>query len=356
MTDAPEIDEELYEEIDFHKTMSELCIYERLNNETEIPQGFNAVTICLDGCMQSNLAWDEALETSRIFVSQGYKILFELDLGLFESLKLPIASQTQFHALALSVDQFQTQIVPEFQEHIVGVILSRTSLLFHKSLPYDFELDLNFLTWAKEKKVPENDYYKALFYRDAAIEYLELLAERLGENTHPFILVDASEITSPLLFAKLTAADCVRRLQLAICNPLFPRMSAIWQIGKDSCGYIGRLLSKFNKLDFETQIEATKTAVLLPPYFVVDPVAYEGLEEAIQFLLHEKISFKVISEEFLTTEWSGIDTLIVSSQSLSLNAKRKLAGFEAAGGEIITVPNTKLIPNFMSQQGMNQTK
>lgn len=46
---------------------------------------------------------------------------------------------------------------------------------------------------------------------------------------------------------------------------------------------------------------------------------------------------KLIFEQFVSEEWEGLDKLYVIAGSLSPQAKRKLSGFVAAGGEIIEI-------------------
>ena len=47
----------------------------------------------------------------------------------------------------------------------------------------------------------------------------------------------------------------------------------------------------------------------------------------------------MIYENLLTHEWDGIDKLIIFPQALTEWARRKIRGFVAAGGEIITYPD-----------------
>lgn len=44
---------------------------------------------------------------------------------------------------------------------------------------------------------------------------------------------------------------------------------------------------------------------------------------------------RILTEEYLSSEWDGLDTLYVDSASLSKEGRRKVQGFIAAGGEVM---------------------
>lgn len=46
---------------------------------------------------------------------------------------------------------------------------------------------------------------------------------------------------------------------------------------------------------------------------------------------------RILTEEYLTSEWDGLDTLYIDSAALSKEGMRKVQGFRAAGGEVIDV-------------------
>jgi hypothetical protein len=49
-------------------------------------------------------------------------------------------------------------------------------------------------------------------------------------------------------------------------------------------------------------------------------------------LLNAKIPYKIIPEFLMTSSWDGLDYMIFSKKCLSLQGKRMLQGFVAAGG------------------------
>ena len=54
-------------------------------------------------------------------------------------------------------------------------------------------------------------------------------------------------------------------------------------------------------------------------------------------LLKQGTKVRVIEEAYLTAEWDGLDILYIDPPCLSREGKRKVQGFQAAGGEVISV-------------------
>lgn len=241
------------------------------------------ITISLNGKMASRLDWKAEIEEAKKAIENGYKLLFDLDLGLFDELTLSLHHEAQFQALSLSMEHLLETFITPFEEHIDGVILFRGKIPFHlgSSSTSDPILD-----------------------RDKAYDFLQLLADYLPEMITVHALIDAQDIQDPLLFYRLTAKDCCGRISLITKNEPYPQESM------------------------------PKTALLLPRCSITDIGAYQGLNEALLELISNKTPFKVISEDFLAVEWAEIDTLIVQTAGLSIEGKRMIQGFIAAGGEV----------------------
>jgi hypothetical protein len=58
------------------------------------------------------------------------------------------------------------------------------------------------------------------------------------------------------------------------------------------------------------------------------------VDQVLSALAEKGVSYRLISESFLTEEWDGIDDLLVLHHCGSLG-KRKLQGFCAAGGRVV---------------------
>ena len=57
-------------------------------------------------------------------------------------------------------------------------------------------------------------------------------------------------------------------------------------------------------------------------------------------LLNEGVEPRILTEEFLSAEWEGLDLLYVDTEHLSKEGLRKVQGFQAAGGEIVVIPQS----------------
>ena len=55
--------------------------------------GFNAVVIRLKGGLRASLKWNEGQQQAQSAVETGYKLLWDLDLGLFDQLELPLTEE-----------------------------------------------------------------------------------------------------------------------------------------------------------------------------------------------------------------------------------------------------------------------
>lgn len=297
----------------------------------EVPEGFNAVKITLDGSIKSDLKWEKERDAASRYIERGLRIFWEMRLGLFSQLEKPIANQSQFLSLCLSLEHFRDSLWKEFRPHTIGLCLYRGSPDFKLEFPWDEEQQSNLQDWLKERDVTlakENENsLLSLFCRDVAGEYLDLLADRLPDTLNCFALLDASGIADPVLRAQLTTKERYPRFVLGIKG-----------INQDAFSWDSSLVSA-GALSREPIIEAPliRIGVCLPPITLCHPSAWEGLGDAMIQLEEKGIPFRTIPEMSLTTEWDGLDYLIVSSENLSPQGRRKLQGFCAAWGAVVTI-------------------
>jgi len=161
--------------------------------------------IKLDGTLKSDLNW--SIEPSDDLV------LWELDLGLFDRLIHPISNEMQLRSLGLSIEHF----VNFYPEDSLGVCLYSGDLDFSLTYPWDVDQEANFHHWCDENRCGPNDpFMKKLYCRDAATEYLNLLANFLPDSITPYLLLDASSIQDPYDCARLIDPERTERFQRAI--------------------------------------------------------------------------------------------------------------------------------------------
>lgn len=277
--------------------MEPLLVFEREHNREEVPPGFNAATIRLDASLASPLKWD--LEE----LDMGLKVLFDIDFG---PLAKPLSHAGQFQALRLALDHFRDEVWPRFRDVCIGAILHKTTLTF-----------------------PQCQEESLFFRRDAYVDYFELLASALPDPCEPYLLFDCEEVADPFLFSLLTLQDRFLRFNVGFRKSPLITSSLTWKEGKGLGGYIGRVLPS-------TMPTLPSIGILLPPYREALPDKLPHLEEIMNELKKKNLEFKTISEEFLTMEWEGLDTIITTRKTVPLPVQRALDGFAAASGTVIS--------------------
>lgn len=130
-------------------------------------------------------------------MASGKKILWHLDLGLFDRLKMPLSNSSQFLTLGLAVDHFRDTIWKEFRSFSEGVCL------------YKGPADL-----AK-----------------ASGEYLRLLAERIPDEIPMYLefdnlpedVLERALLTNPERFGRINVRPNLWKTEeerkTAICMP-----------------------------------------------------------------------------------------------------------------------------------------
>lgn len=294
-----------------------------------IPSGFNAVTISLDGRMQSDLNWKQADLLAQQVVDQGLLLFWDLNLGLFTELSLPLSDQSQFQALILSIDHFLQTLWQKYREHTFGLCLYRGKGQFASQFPWNDEQESHFRIWMETHQGSE--LHRDLYGRDVVSSYLNMLADKLPGALEGFILIDLEGVASPLEQALLLHRERFPRLHIGVKGALGPFLGLSWDDPVFCSGYIG------SGSPMLVETPSCAYGICLFGADLVHAVHDEGMEQAIRWLTEKGHSFRMVYEESLTAEWDGLDFLFVSSKGLSAMGKRKLQGFCAAGGTVITL-------------------
>lgn len=295
-----------------------LIAFERLHNKEEVPEGFSAATVLLDAHPSSSLKWDKALESAEDLIQRGIHVLFDFDVKLAK----PFSHSGQFQTYALALTHFRETVWPKFKKQSAGVILCRSSLAFDKYFLWG-QQEMNTLA---ERALPSD--LQPLFYRDIMVEYFTLLASNLPDDCPVVLLFDCQEIKEPWLFSLLTSQDSFARFRLGLASAPFATNAICWKDSSATGDYIGRAHNP-------TEPTATTVGVLLPISGQLEKVQPSRIKKTIDSLLAQHIPFKIISEEFLTMEWEGLDTIILCHDKPSLPLQRALDGFIAASGNVI---------------------
>lgn len=283
-----------------------------------IPDGFNAVRIPLDGGLRSNLHWTEALDYADQAAGQGLKILWDIDLGLFSRLPLPLSDETQFRTLALALEHLLNLIRERFLPVTLGVVLYRGNLDLSVGFPWDIE--------GRQRTAGWNARAVRLDCRNQGFAYLRQLSIGWPDHIPAMALLDAYRVRSILDVILLTDRQYTKGFVQVVRGGEMSGQALGW----DRASSFGLLARRPLPVPLEP---LPSTAVCLPQTF---PFNYDftPLEKRLTSWVAEGRPFRIVTEEFLTTEWDGLDLIVVDEQMLNPTGLRKLQGFQAAGGLI----------------------
>ena len=276
-----------------------------------------AACITLQASTEASLEWKEEIKSAEKYLADGYNLLWDMQFGLFDKLKAPLSSSMQLQALQLALDQFQTTIWEKFEHCSAGIILFRGPLNLASQFPWDKIQESNFNEWLqnsgyaqqstsqltkKEKKRLANYFCLAV-----ATEYLQLLSAHLPPAAKAYVLLEVEAETSLLDEA------------LMLNQERFGWLQPIGIAAKHAC----------------TSAKA-KVGICLPPLetsLAACPLSFENLFASLK---RQHVDYRLIPEEQITSLWGGLDVLIIQADLLASQTKRKLQGFVAAGGHIVT--------------------
>lgn len=244
--------------------------------------------IQLNGQVQSDLDWSKEEILAQEMAERGEKILWEIDLGLFSRLPHPLSNETMFHTLTLSLKHFVDRMYSKFAEATLGIILYKGSLDFSNGFPFEEEIS--------------DPKERSLYCRNICSDYLELLDNVLPEEIQTILEFDARSIEDPLFAAELSTKESFPHFQL-------------WIEGSE-------------------QDPESSVGICFPSISDRTPAKIEGIRPLLKEFAQKQISYRMIPETMLTTEWHGLDQLYVTYE-LGTKGERMLQGFQAAGGEVV---------------------
>lgn len=295
-----------------------------------VPSGFNSVSIQINGCVNSDLNWNEAQKQARDHIKQGLRLFWEIDLGLFSHLNAPLSDRIQYLALGLALRHFSETLWKEFQSETVGLCLYRGPLEFRRSFIWNEEHEANFNRWLKNTKChADKERLLSLYCCDAAISYFDLLTEHLPADLCTCLLLDTAGIPDPVLAAELLTKERFERFNRLVTKGALPFESLCVNGG----GWMQNSSSLVNSW------EGISVGICLPSIEMCSASSNAQLRSAIEWVESQGLRYRLVSEMTLTSEWTGLESLLVLSDSVSVQGRRKLCGFCAAGGTVVTLGN-----------------
>lgn len=303
---------------------------------------FNALQINLLASLESPLKWDEEKKRAEEWASKGYRILWNLQLGLFHHLALPLSDTAQFRSLRLGLEVFCDEIYSSFKEATLGATLFSGSLDLSCKFPFDLDQRLALKTWLHEKypsesftstepadleAFPKGQNLLRLYCMEEGLEYLQTLTASFADEVKLFLAFDASAFDSPLMIHQLLDDDLLEDYTLILKGPLSPDRGLSWGEGKSELGFLGSTYTPFVK-------ETPRIGLVLPDTKIIDPEQFLLFDRAFYDLKRKEKPFKVLTPRKLTETWEMLDILILNPAHMGSETKRKLKGFELAGGEV----------------------
>lgn len=293
----------------------------------------NTALIRLPAALNEDLDWSSQLRLAEEVVKAGKFLFWELDLNL-HCFQFTPEDSASFYSFSLAVEEFAKRIWSAFHAHTFGVALYRGQFLPEHSFPLE-RWERAYSEW-KEGSI-EQSY--ALFCAQGLAEYLHRLVSFLPDSALPFALIDISSIASPAETSLLFSKTRFEHVNLALKGAKAPFSGICWDNGWGAQGWMGTAapLSDF--------APTPSVGICLPNDAQMSCAAMATLDRLIVHLYQNKVQFRVIPEDKLTEQWDGLDRLIVLSEALSVQGKRKLLGFIAAGGAIATVGKPLGVPS-----------
>lgn len=295
----------------------------------ERPEEINTVLLSLDATLDSNFDWNEVKSRAQSFVEEGLYLIWDLDLGLFDRLKLPLYHEGQCQSLVLAIRHFTEKFYPAFEASTIGACLFRGKMDLSWEFRWDAEHLANFHLWRKERlassvekspvalsETKEGRQELCLFCRDVSLDLIEVLSAHLPGGVIPFVFLDAEDLDDNISRMQYLLPDRFEHV-LAVTNcEHFPMSGMRWRQGSASW-------------EFAAYHEEA-VGVMLPAYHDFNDYAWEEVGKRLESLE----SYRFVAETFLIQQWMGLDRLIVSQKGLGYQVERQVQGFIAAGGEV----------------------
>lgn len=270
-------------------------IYLPTSTITRLPKHFEAIAIPLDARRKSLLEWHNAIKEANKWIVQNARLFWMLEMDLFDLCK---ATDANAQILMRAIEHFEQVVWNPFKEWSVGVCLYQGSC----------QLD------------------------DFQVAFLEQLSGSLPDDAEPFLMLDGSMISNPILAARSLSKERFPHFTLAVKGIDHPLQEFGWELKPGPKGYIGQ-----NVVDHK--FNTPKVGVCIPYESSSD-----ALEKIIVYLQENKIAFRLIPEAHITSDWEGLDEIIVDASLLAGNSRRKLMGFCAAGGVVVALGQHLQLP------------
>jgi hypothetical protein len=224
---------------------------------------------------------------------EGAPSVFEFDLGLNDPY-FPLEDEMHFNALAKALTQFTQDVWPRFPN--AKAILYRGSADFSRYFKWTEIQEANFVSWKENIAENSEEHLKRLFCAESFVLYFQMLAHKLPDELPISLILDTKDTG--------TLAEILHLLST----------------------------SRFEHFRVEAINYQSNIGICIP----TDTHCTTQVLQKLDALIQKMPSFRPIYETHLTEEWEGLDEIHILPHTLTERGRRKLKGFEAAGGHIIS--------------------
>ena len=279
--------------------------------------------VTLSATLNDDLNWEKGIEQACHFVQAGHTIFWEIDLGI-DRIHFPLDDDLVFHARCAAIDHFSKTVMPVFQKATMGVCLYRGPL----------DLSSHFVWSGRQKQGWEESHKKSLrlFCVENYASYFQRLASNLPDDLAVFLLFDVTGIKKCEAL-ELLSKRRFERFELAVRGISTLLWSIDWEGQGSPLGWIGE--------GMPPKKNPTPTIGVLFPEDVSD-----GDEDFLS--LFDGMNCRMISQSFLMEEWDGLEVIVVRAGQINSRDRRKLMGFCAAGGLVVTFGESLELSNEIS--------
>lgn len=293
----------------------------------------NGVVIRVDCGANADFKWNEASELAEKAAELGKWILWELDFHLQEGF-IFLQDTSMFYSCGIAIEEFVKTLVTPYVEHTLGVCLFRGSVDFARYFVWTESLERHYAEKQKESLFLRSDpgldrLGRKLFAADVFSEYLHRIASFLPDTLVPCCFLDVSSVENSAILALLLSGERFQHILLALKHARLPLGCLNWEEGRSFGGWVGRGAPYFSAVHDVT------LGVCVPLEELMTKDLMDQMCEVFTQLDEMGVTYRVMSELYLSESWDGIDELIVFSSGLSSQGLRKLKGFLAAGGKVV---------------------
>lgn len=280
------------------------------------------IQIPIDASVTSDIVWDIEQKRAEQAAQEGKKIVWDFDFGCTNPQGFRLQDPLQWNTSRLAMEYFVGSIWPKYEKETLGVSLYRGTIDWIHHLYWDEAQKEHFYRWKKISRISgassssldqishtvETRHVLCLYASEQLANYLHSLGSYLPEEVTRLATFTPNQYTS------------IWRAAQALSRERFPHI------------LIDIMYAPISSL----HNSQNSIALCLPQDQYLNEEIGEIWESLYRGLEKKSIPFRVIPETFLAEDWSGLEKIIVLTNSLSEFGKRQLLGFAISGGQIIS--------------------